>query len=79
MGIQLEGYGGDVQCVNISALHGTNLDVLAESITTQATLLDLKSEYTGFVEGIVIESKTDPKRGFVHNLVMRYSVWNVFE
>lgn len=63
MGIALEGHGGDVQCVNISALHGTNLDLLAESITAQATVMDLKSEYTGLVEGVVIESKTDVYRG----------------
>lgn len=64
MGINLEGYGGDVQCVPISALHGTNLDHLADAITTQATLMDLKSEYTGPVEGVVVESKTDPRRGY---------------
>lgn len=64
MGINLEGFGGDVQCVPISALHGTNLDQLADAITTQATLMDLKSEYTGPVEGVVVESKTDPHRGY---------------
>lgn len=61
--MNLEGHGGDVQCICISALHGTNLDQLADAITTQATLMDLKSEYTGLVEGVVIESKTDPHRG----------------
>lgn len=63
MGVNLEGHGGDVQCVCISALHGTNLDQLADAITTQATLMDLKSEYTGLVEGVIVESKTDPRRG----------------
>ncbi|KAJ6638505.1 Translation initiation factor IF-2, mitochondrial [Pseudolycoriella hygida] len=63
MGIALEGHGGDVQFVGISALHGTNLQELAETISTQATLMDLRSEYTGLAEGIVIESKTDPRRG----------------
>lgn len=63
MGVSLEGHGGDVQHVCISALHGTNLDQLVDAIVTQATLMDLKSEYTGLVEGIVIESKTDLHRG----------------
>lgn len=63
MGIELEERGGDVQVVHISALHGTNLDLLAESITAQALMMELKAEYTGLVEGIVIESKTDPQRG----------------
>lgn len=64
MGVNLEGYGGDVQFVCISALHGTNLDQLADAIITQATLMELKSEYTGLVEGVVVESKTDPHRGY---------------
>lgn len=63
MGIALEGYGGDVQYVGISALRGTNLQELADAVSTQATLMDLRSEYTGLVEGIVIESKTDQRRG----------------
>lgn len=61
--MNLEGHGGDVQCICISALHATNLDLLADAIATQATLMDLKSEYTGLVEGIIVESKTDPHRG----------------
>lgn len=63
MGVNLEGHGGDVMCVCISALKGINLDELADAITTQATLMDLKSEYSGLVEGIIIESKSDPRRG----------------
>lgn len=65
MGVALEEHGGDVQAVPISALHGTNLEQLTEAITTQAVLMGLKSEYMGLVEGVVIESKTDPRRGYV--------------
>lgn len=61
--MNLEGHGGDVMCVPISAMHGTNLDQLSDAIITQATLMDLKSDYTGLVEGVIIESKTDPRRG----------------
>lgn len=63
MGIALEGHGGDVQMVGISALHGTNLNELADAICAQATLMGLKSEYTGLMEGVVVESKTDKLRG----------------
>lgn len=63
MGIALEGYGGDVQCIGISALHGTNIQELADAVSAQATLMDLRSEYTGLVEGVVVESKRDPRRG----------------
>uniref|UniRef100_A0A8W7PP56 Tr-type G domain-containing protein n=1 Tax=Anopheles coluzzii TaxID=1518534 RepID=A0A8W7PP56_ANOCL len=62
-GIALEGYGGDTIAVGISALHGTNLDELTEAVSTQATLMGLKGEYVGPVEGVVVESKIDSHRG----------------
>lgn len=62
-GIQVEALGGDVQCVNISALHGTNLSVLVETVATQAELMALKGDPTGLTEGVVIEASTDPGRG----------------
>lgn len=63
MGIALEGHGGDVQMVPISALHGTNLGDLAECISAQANVLGLRSEWGGLVEGVVVESRTDKLRG----------------
>lgn len=63
MGIALEGMGGDTQFVGISALKGTNLDQLVEAISAQATLMGLRAEYVGPVEGVVVESKTDARRG----------------
>lgn len=63
MGLALEGHGGDIQTVGISALHGTNLQELADAVSTQATLMGLKSDRTGPVEAVVVESKTDRLRG----------------
>lgn len=63
VGINLEGHGGDTQFVEISAREGTNLQELAETISTQATLMGLKADYTGPVEGVVVESSNDSKRG----------------
>ncbi|XP_018351369.1 PREDICTED: translation initiation factor IF-2, mitochondrial isoform X2 [Trachymyrmex septentrionalis] len=61
--IQVEAMGGDIQSVNISALHGTNLDTLIETIALQAELVGLKGDPTGLVEAVVIECFTDPHRG----------------
>lgn len=36
-GIQLEDFGGDVQCVPISAAKGTNLPALVEAIIVQVS------------------------------------------
>lgn len=63
MGIALEGHGGDVQLVQISALHGTNLKDLTDCISAQANLMSLNSDRVGLVEGVVVESKTDKLRG----------------
>ncbi|KAG5346639.1 IF2M factor, partial [Acromyrmex charruanus] len=62
-GIQVEAMGGDIQSVNISALHGTNLDTLIEAIALQAELMGLKGDPTGLVEAVVIECFTDHQRG----------------
>lgn len=52
-----EEYGGDVQCVQISALTGKGLDNLEEAILTQAELMDLRGDPSGMVESTVIEAK----------------------
>jgi translation initiation factor IF-2 len=62
-GLQLEEEGGDIQSVPISALHGTNLSQLLQAIAVQAEIMELKSDPNGLVEGVVIESKTDARRG----------------
>lgn len=62
-GLLVEALGGDIQCVNISALHGTNVDLLTETVVLQAELVGLKGDPTGLVEAVVIECYTDRYRG----------------
>lgn len=70
-GLVLEEVGGDVQSVPVSALKGTGLQELIETINTQATLLDLKADVKGMVEATVVESRTDPSRGYHQNCAYR--------
>ncbi|MDP6926930.1 MAG: translation initiation factor IF-2, partial [Rhodospirillales bacterium] len=49
--------------VEVSAIEGTNLDKLEESILLQAEILDLKANPERLAEGVVIESKVEQGRG----------------
>ncbi|XP_047492575.1 translation initiation factor IF-2, mitochondrial-like isoform X2 [Penaeus chinensis] len=70
-GLQLEEDGGDVQAVPVSALKGQNLDLLVEALATQAELLNLRADPLGFVEAVVVESRTDPGRGKVATCIIQ--------
>ncbi|XP_015110739.1 translation initiation factor IF-2, mitochondrial [Diachasma alloeum] len=62
-GIQLESQGGEIPSVNISALKGTNLKELIETIAALAEVMDLKGDPKGLVEGVVLEVSTQVGRG----------------
>lgn len=55
--------GGETQAVRISALKGIGLDQLKESILVLAETLELKAYVDGYVQGVVLESSVNPKRG----------------
>ncbi|XP_046805266.1 translation initiation factor IF-2, mitochondrial isoform X2 [Lucilia cuprina] len=71
MGLSLEEHGGDIQVIPISATKGTNLPLLSEAVSTQATLMGLKADFTGLMEGVVVESKTDPRRGKLSTAIVK--------
>lgn len=61
--IVVEELGGNVQCVKLSALKGTNLEDLTEAIILQAELMDLRGDPTGLVEAVAIECSNHVGRG----------------
>jgi translation initiation factor IF-2 len=61
--IVVEELGGETQEVQVSATKRLNLDKLAEAISLQAEVLDLKANPGRAAEGTVIESKLDRGRG----------------
>ena len=70
-GIVVEALGGDVQCVNISALKGTNLQELIEAVVLQAELMNLRGDPEGLVEGVAIECANHLGRGKLVTALIR--------
>ena len=66
----VEDMGGDVLCVEISALKKQNLDKLKEAILLQSELLDLKTNSKKSAKGIAIESRLDKGKGPVSTILV---------
>lgn len=69
--VTVEELGGDVPSVPISALKGTNLLDLCESIAAVAEMMELKGDPTGLVEGRIVEARTDPNRGKLATVIVQ--------
>ena len=67
----VESMGGDVLDVEVSAVKGTNLDKLIETILLQAEVLELKASPDRAAEGAVIEAKLDKGRGPVATILVQ--------
>lgn len=67
----VEEFGGDVLSIDVSAVEGTNLDRLLETIVLQAEVLELKANPDRPADGVVIESKLERGRGSVATLLVQ--------
>lgn len=63
MEILLEGWGGNVPFVGISAKEGKNIGELLDTVLLVAELEELKGDFTAPAEGVVIEAHLDSRRG----------------
>lgn len=67
----VEGLGGEVLDVEVSAKTGLNLDKLLDAILLQSEMLDLKADPERTAEGVVIEAKLDRGRGSVATVLVQ--------
>lgn len=70
-GIYIEGYGGDVPCVEISAKTGQGVDFLLETLLLLVEMNELKANLGTEATGFVLESFVDAKRGISAALVIK--------
>lgn len=69
--IVVEEMGGEDLAVEISALKGTNLDKLIETILLQAELLELKANPDRSANGTVVEAQLEQGRGAVATVLLQ--------
>lgn len=69
--IYLEGYGGDVPNVAISAKTGENVDDLLDTLLLMADLEELMGTPSAPARGVVIESNMDDKKGASASIVIK--------
>ncbi|MBR3425608.1 MAG: translation initiation factor IF-2, partial [Neisseriaceae bacterium] len=61
----------DVQCINISAKKGMNIDALLDAVLLEAEVLELKAPVAAPAKGIIVESRLDKGRGVVVTLLVQ--------
>jgi len=69
--VLVEGWGGNIPAVAISAKTGDGVQELLETIILQSDLEELKGNPDSLAEGFVIESNLNPKQGASATLVIK--------
>ena len=70
-GVVAEDFGGDVQCIHVSAKTGDGIDALLDAVLLQSEVLELKAVAIGRATGTVIESSLDKGRGPVATVLVQ--------
>jgi translation initiation factor IF-2 len=73
----VESMGGEVLDVEVSAVKGTNLDKLLDTILLQSEVLELRANPNRAAEGTVIEAKLDRGRGPVATALVQQGTLRV--
>jgi translation initiation factor IF-2 len=69
-GIYVEGYGGNISWCAISAKAGTGIPELLDTMLLLAEMEELTGDPEKPAEGVIIESRMDPKKGIIATLVI---------
>lgn len=70
LGCLVEGYGGDIPCVEVSSITGQGIDILLETLLLVADMLELQADPQAPVSGFIIESAKDPHRGIIATAII---------
>lgn len=70
VGVEIEDFGGEVPCVEVSSVTGQGLPELLETISAIAEVRELKAERDGRAEGRVLEARVEKGRGNVATVLV---------
>ncbi|WP_197035147.1 translation initiation factor IF-2 [Oceanivirga salmonicida] len=70
-GLITQEWGGDIECVEISAKEKLNLEELLETIIITSELLELKANSKKRARAVIIESKLDPQVGTIADILIQ--------
>jgi len=70
-GVSVEGYGGDIVCLPISAKTKLGLDELLDMVLLLTEMQKLTADPAGNLDGVIIESSLDQKRGPLATLIVK--------
>lgn len=71
VGVQVEGFGGDVPVAQVSAKAGTGIGELLDLILLVAQMKEFKGEPVAPVEAVVIETRVDKGKGMVATVLVK--------
>ena len=71
LGIFVEGWGGDVGAVEISAKQGIGVDDLLERVLLEAEMQELTGDPKASPEGVVIEARLDKGKGSLATVIVK--------
>ncbi|HON21886.1 MAG TPA: translation initiation factor IF-2 [Candidatus Paceibacterota bacterium] len=77
LGVLVEGWGGNVPVISISAKEGKNIQELLELILLVADMETIVARQDGPADGVIIETKFDNKRGIEVTAIIKNGVLKV--
>lgn len=75
--IKVQGFGGDIDAIDISALTGKGVDKLLETLVVMTQLHEFKADPEAPLEAVVIESSKDAKKGVSATVIVQNGTLSV--
>ncbi|MCF0216035.1 MAG: translation initiation factor IF-2 [Fibrobacteraceae bacterium] len=70
-GVEVEQWGGQTSCIEVSARSGQGMDTLLETLALETEVLELKANPDAHAKGAVVESKLDVGKGSMATILVQ--------